>query len=323
MSAPRLRERLQARARAFAAIRSFFAARNVIEVATPAMSPTAATDPALVNVSCEVAALGGRQFLQTSPEHAMKRLLAAGSGDIWQLARVFRDGELGRWHQPEFLLLEWYRTGFDDFALMDEVFELLQSLAAAVPKQLGRLDLSYAQAIGAVFAVDVHRLDESGQRKLRQQLASADIDVPPELGPDALLDLALACCIVPRWPRETAVFLYDYPATQAALAALKPGDPTVAARFEVFINGVEIGNGFHELTDAAEQGARFEADLAARRRAGLPAVPVDEALLAALETGLPACAGVAIGLDRLLAVLADADRVAAVMDWPHRSPTNQ
>lgn len=299
MSTGALRERLAARARLLARIREFFAARDVVEVATPALSSAAVTDPAIASIACEVEVLGGRQYLHTSPEFAMKRLLAAGSGDIWQLARVFRDHELGRWHQPEFELLEWYREGFDDAALMDEVFELLTTLTATAGRELARLDLRYGEAFAAAFGIDAHAGEAAGAVALRAALAARGIDVPTALDWNGLLDLALSTVIVPAWPRDTAVFLYEYPAAQAALARLRPGPPPVAARFEVFIDGIELGNGYHELTDAAEQRARFEADLASRRAAGLPEAPIDEALLAALEEGLPDCAGVAIGLDRL------------------------
>lgn len=303
MSANSLRAALECRARIVAAIRNFFSERGVVEVATPALSPAAVTDPALASIACDVAALGGRHYLQTSPEFAMKRLLAAGSGDIWQLARVFRDHELGRWHRPEFELIEWYRIGFDDFALMDEVFALLESLAAMQGLALARRDLSYAEAFAESFGIDPHQPDAGANRRLARELGARGVEVPQGLAGDALLDLALGTVIAPGWPQGTAVFLYEYPASQAALAAIRPGPPPVAARFEVFLDGIELGNGFKELTDAAEQRRRFEADLAARRRAGLPEPPIDESLLAALEQGLPDCAGVAVGLDRLLSVL--------------------
>jgi lysyl-tRNA synthetase class 2 len=314
-----LRVRLKRQALIIAAIRRFFSERGLVEVSTPALSPAGVSDPALANIACEVAALGGRHFLQTSPEHAMKRLLAAGSGDIWQLARVFRDGELGRWHQPEFQLLEWYRLGYDELALMDEVFTLLTSLAEPAGITLARRDFSYAQAFGSVFGLDPHSLEPGVADSLSAQLQDRGIEVPPALEKDALLDLALSALIQPTWPQDTVVFLFDYPASQAALARLKPSSPPVAARFEVFVNGVELGNGFHELTDAAEQRRRFEADLRARLAAGLEALPIDEALLEALAAGLPDCAGVALGLDRVLAVLAKADALAAVVNWPHES----
>jgi elongation factor P--(R)-beta-lysine ligase len=312
-----VREQLIARAAAIAAIREFFAARNVVEVDTPALSEAAATDPALVSLSTEVRSLGGRRYLQTSPESAMKRLLAAGSGDIFQIARAYRDGELGRWHQPEFLLLEWYRTGFDELDLMDEVFALLELLLEPRWPDLKRLNLSYRDAFGSAFGVDPLRLDGAAERALTRALTDRGVDVPEMLRPDALLDLAIGTALAADWPTGTAVFLYDYPAAQAALAAIKPGDPPVAARFEVFVDGRELGNGFRELTDPAEQRRRFEAELAVRREAGEASPPIDEALLAALERGMPECAGVAIGLERVLALRLGADSLAPAVNFPH------
>ncbi len=313
-----LREQLERRAAALATIRRFFAAREVLEVETPALSTAAATDPMLESLSCELGSPAGRHYLQTSPEHAMKRLLAAGSGDIFQVARVYRGGELGRWHQPEFTLLEWYRIGFDEFDLMAEVHELLALLLAAPTGDLPRLDLRFADAFESAFSVDALNPDAAAHARLAEALESRDIDVPAGLDTDALLDLAISSALTTDWPRDTAVFLSDYPPSQAALAEIKPGDPPVAARFEVFVNGIELGNGFRELTDAAEQRRRFEADLVARRALGLPEPPMDRELLAALEQGLPECSGVAIGVDRVLALAGGADSLSAILNFPHQ-----
>ena len=313
-----LREKLEARAAALAAIRQFFADRDVLEVETPALSTAAATDPALTSLVCEAKLLARRFFLQTSPEHAMKRLISAGSGDVFQIARVYRDGEIGRWHQPEFTLLEWYRIGFDEFELMDEVYALLSRVLDSSIPDLARLNLSFREAFDDACGVDVLRLDTPSCHRLRAVLSDRAIDVPTELEPAALIDLALSSVVSADWPRNTAVFLYDYPANQAALATIKPGDPPVAARFEVFLNGIELGNGFNELTDAAEQKQRFESDLAARRAAGLAEPPIDDALIAALELGMPQCAGIAIGIDRLIALMTGAESLADVISFPHR-----
>jgi lysyl-tRNA synthetase class 2 len=320
MNPSALRGRLATRDRALARIRAFFADRGVFEVATPALSPAATTDPALASLKLDVQSLAGVHYLHTSPEYAMKRLLADGSGDIYQLARVFRDGELGRWHQPEFQLLEWYRLGFDEFDLMHEVYELLRVVLEPELPRLARLDLSYAQAFIATLAVDPLHFDAAGSARLTAALAERGIDVPAGLAHAELLDLALTTAIVPAWPQGTVVFLYDYPADQAALAAIKPGEPPVAARFEVFLNGLELGNGFRELTDATEQRQRFAADLSRRRAGGLPEPPIDEAFLAALEKGLPDCAGIALGVDRLIALLTGARTLADVVNLPHQQP---
>jgi len=318
MTTTSLRDRLHQRAQVLDRLRAFLAERDVLEVTTPALAAAGVTDPALHNVSTDIAALGRRMYLHTSPEFAMKRLLAAGSGDIWQLARVFRDGELGRWHQPEFQLLEWYRIGFDEHALMDEVANLIHALAGHAGDGFPRLTIAYAEAFTAAFDIDPHRLDAAAQQRLVEQLQHRGIEVPAGLDRDGLLDLALTTVIVPAWPRDTLVFLHAYPASQAALAQLNDADPPTAARFELFVNGIELANGFRELTDANEQRQRFARDLERRQALGLEVVPIDEALLAALDSGLPECAGVAVGFDRLLALLAGGDGLAAVIDWPHR-----
>jgi len=313
-----LRARLIAIAGIQAQIRAFFAARGVVEVRTPTLSRAATTDPALTSLAVDVESLGARHYLRTSPEHAMKRLLVAGSGDIYELASAYRDGELGRWHQPEFTLLEWYRLGFSEFDLMDEVHALLTEILAARLPALARRDLTYGDAFRDAFDIDAHAFDADESRRLVPALRQSGIEVPPDIDGGALLDLALAAAIVPRWPRDTAIYLYDYPADQAALAALKPGPPIVASRFEVFVNGLELANGFRELQDAVEQGRRFNSDLARRRERGLPEVPVDDALLTALAEGLPDCAGVALGVDRLTALALGADALDRVVSFPHR-----
>ncbi len=313
-----LRARLVQRADVYARIRRFFAERGVVEVQTPTLSAAAVTDPVLASLAVDTLSLGGRRFLRTSPEFAHKRLLAAGSGDIYELGRVFRDSELGRWHQPEFELLEWYREGFSDADLMDEVFELFRAVLEPALPALARLDVRYADAFARTFGIDALRLDGRAEAELRRGLAGRGIDAPDSVSGQALLDLALATALVREWPQRTAIFLHDYPAEQAALARIRPGTPPVAARFEVFVNGIELGNGFHELTDAIEQRARFERDLARRRELGLPEPPLDEAFLDALAQGLPDCAGVAIGVDRLIAVLAGAEALAEVVNLPHR-----
>jgi len=312
-----LRARLLQRAEVYACIRRFFAARGVVEVQTPTLSVAAVTDPALASLGVDVLSLGGRNYLRTSPEFAHKRLLAAGSGDIYELGRVYRDSELGRWHQPEFELLEWYREGFGDADLMNEVFELFRAVLEPTVGGLARLDVRYADAFARTFGIDAHRLDARAEAELHRGLARRGVEAPDGVSGQALLDLALATVLVREWPERTAIFLRDYPTEQASLARVRPGSPPVAARFEVFVNGIELGNGFHELGDAVEQRARFERDLARRRELGLPQPPLDEAFLEALETGLPDCAGVAVGVDRLIAVLAGANALADVVNLPH------
>lgn len=305
---PAARDALRRRAQLLAQVRDFFAARGVLEVETPALSAGAVSDPAIDSVAAELH-VGGekrRLYLHTSPEYAMKRLLAAGSGDIYQLCRVFRDGETGRWHRPEFTLLEWYRVGWDEHRLMDEVDALLEQLLGdAIARPAKRL--RYADAFADVLGV----APDAGTPALATALEAKGIDVPAGLPHDAVLDLALSCALAPAFDADALTFVYDFPASQAALAGIQHDDPTVAARFEVFHRGIELANGARELTDPVEQRRRFEADLAARRRRGRPTLPLDRDFMAALERGLPASAGVAVGFDRVVALALKADELPA------------
>jgi lysyl-tRNA synthetase class 2 len=305
---------LQLRAHILAQIRAYFSVRSVLEVDTPALSIAAATDPAIASYTTQRRALGPTcLYLHTSPEFAMKRLLAAGSGDIYQICRVFRDDELGRWHQPEFTMLEWYRIGWDEFALMDEIESLLVAILS-VRRRLGPTQrMTYRDAFERTLATT----PDAPAAQLEAALAARGIAVPPDLGHRGLADLALSFGVVPELPRDGLTFIYDYPADQAALARLKPQTPAVAARFEVFLDGIELANGFAELTDASEQRGRFEAECTDRRRAGVAATPIDERFLAALEHGLPECAGVALGLDRLVAIAAGLTGLDAAVSFAH------
>lgn len=310
---------LRRRAAMLRAVRAFFDARGVLEVETPALSTSAVTDPALESITASARSLGSRTlYLQTSPELAMKRLLAAGSGDIYQLCRVFRDDEVGRWHEPEFTLLEWYRVGWDEQRLMTEVAELIETAlaaaatAAAASTQRPVVRLRYAEAVDNVLGVP----PEAPTTELVRRLEAAGIEVPPGLGHDEVLDLAFGTVVVASFDARAVTFVYDYPATQAALARVKPTTPPVAARFEAFSGGIELANGFHELADAAEQRRRFGADLETRRAAGRHAPPLDEQFLRALSS-LPDCAGVALGFDRLVALATDQDTVAAAVGFAH------
>jgi lysyl-tRNA synthetase class 2 len=304
---------LRVRASVLARVRAYFAAHGVLEVDTPALSQAATPDPALHSIAAHVASLGRRLFLHTSPEFAMKRLLAAGSGDIFQIARVFRDDELGRWHQPEFTLLEWYRVGWDDHRLMQEVAALLPDILAPHYDVAGTIHLSYADAIAGALGVGAYEDAQS----IAEALSSRGVDVPVRTSRDALLDLAMSTLVTPRFPARQVTFVHDYPASQAALARIRGHDPRVAARFEVFLGPVEIGNGFHELRDADEQLARFERENAARRASGSEPMPIDSEFIEALRSGLPDCAGIAIGFDRLVAIAAGGDALAAGIAFAH------
>jgi lysyl-tRNA synthetase class 2 len=309
---------LRQRAAMLAAIRAFFFARGVLEVDTPALSNAGATDPAIESIVASVRSLGtAPHYLQTSPEFAMKRLLAAGSGDIYQLCRVFRDDELGRWHQPEFTMLEWYRVGWDEQRLMTEVAELIETaLHAAAPDAASAMRrvvrLTYAQAVNAVLGAPPNAPTAELVRRLTMQ----GVDVPQGLSHDAVLDLAFGTVVLASFDPRAVTLVYDYPASQAALARVKPTTPPVAARFEAFCGGVELANGFHELADAAEQRRRFVSDTATRRAAGLHAPPLDEDLLRALPS-LPDCAGVALGVDRLVALATSQNELKGVLAFAH------
>lgn len=242
----------------------------------------------------------------------MKRLLAAGSGDLWQIARVYRDGESGRHHNPEFTLIEWYRLGLDHHQLMDDVERLLTAMLPPhrVPERSERL--SYREAMHLFAGVDVF---QDSIMLLIGALQAANVDVPRGLenDRDAVLDLLMSTCVGPKLGHERLTFIYDYPASQAALARIRG---PVASRFEAYLDGIELANGFHELGDAREQRRRFEQDLASRRFRGLPAPPIDENFLAALEHGLPDCAGVALGFDRLVMCATGTRHINEVLAFP-------
>jgi lysyl-tRNA synthetase class 2 len=301
---------LARRAAMLAGAREFFAKHGVLEVETPILSSAAVSDPQIESLATRVAGVSGRSYLCTSPEYAMKRLLAAGSGDIYQICKVFRDEERGRWHNPEFTLIEWYRLGFDDASLMTEVETLVGCLLAPYRPLEPAERLSYSAALQRHAGVDAHGASE---RDLVESARRHGIVCDSELDRDAKLDLLMGLVVGPRLGVERPCFICDYPASQAALARLKPGLPPVAARFELYIDGVELANGFHELANAGEQRARFTQDLARRHARGQEEPPLDEHLLAALASGMPDCAGVALGFDRLVAIALGASGLADAM----------
>ncbi|MFZ5537656.1 MAG: EF-P lysine aminoacylase EpmA [Pseudomonadota bacterium] len=304
---------LTARARLLAKLRAFFAARGVLEVETPLLSRAASTDVHIESLRVRDAR-GELGFLHTSPEFFMKRLLAAGSGPIYQVCKVFRGGEIGRWHNPEFTLLEWYRPGFSLAALMDEVEDLVRALAQDMPSRPGTSRrIGYREAFIEHIGIDPWTADI---KTLIPCTMAHGLDVAEgeHFSQDDWLDLLFAGALAPRLPTDALTFIHDFPPSQAALAKRMMHDGVeVAARFELFWGGLELANGFDELQDANEQERRFAADNAERERRGLPAMPYDEHLLEALRAGLPASAGVAIGLDRLLARLLGAGRLDEVL----------
>ncbi|HEU4603210.1 MAG TPA: EF-P lysine aminoacylase EpmA [Steroidobacteraceae bacterium] len=301
---------LEVRAKMLRSIRDYFAATRALEVETPTLSATAVTDVHLASV--EARANNDRRYLITSPEYAMKRLLAAGCGDLWQIGRVYRDGEVGRWHNPEFTLIEWYRIGMDHHSLMSDVERLINAALPAA-KQFDRAErVTYRDAVQLHAGVDAL---EDPVAVLVARLESANIDVPRDLHADrdACLDLIMSTLVGPHLGHGRLTFIYDYPASQAALARIRG---PVASRFEAYLDGVELANGFHELANASEQRARFEADLEQRRKCSLPQMPVDERFLSALEHGLPECSGVALGFDRLVMCAVDAKHIHDVLTFP-------
>lgn len=303
---------LKLRAELLKKLRAFFESRGVLEVETPALSHAGATDRHLASFRVENPR-GGSLYLHTSPEFAMKRMLAAGVGDIFQLCKVFRSGESGRLHNPEFTLVEWYRCGFDVRQLMKEVAELVTLLVPAMVARPGYF--TYRHAFQRFAGFDPFTADKNTCMRALQT-AGRTLPMESALDLDGWLDLAAGELVYPQLGWGRLGFVYDYPANQAALARIRPGNPPLAERFEAFVNGVELANGFYELADAKEQRSRFEADGAYRREHALPEMPMDENLLAALTHGLPDCAGVALGFDRLVMLAASANSINEVIAFP-------
>jgi len=304
---------LRLRAQALRTTREFFFARNVLEVETPAMVNAPVSDVNLGSVRVEVPGRETPLFLHTSPEYAMKRLLAAGSGDIFQICRVYRGAERGRQHNPEFTMLEWYRLGFSLEDLMREVAELTHALLGA--PQLPVEFLSYRDAVRRHAGFDPLGTDNGGLLHAARELGLS-AEHARTAGRDELLDLVVGARVGPALGAKTLTFLHRYPASQAALARLDADDPRVALRFELYYRGVELANGYHELSSAAEQRMRFAADQKARTARDLPTFALDANLLAALDAGLPDCAGVALGFDRVLMLASGAASIDDVLAFP-------
>jgi len=312
-------EALRLRARLLAQAREFFAQRGILEVETPLLSRGVVVDRHLDPPVCRYgsAAGGGEKlYLQTSPEAAMKRLLASGMGAIYQVAHAFREGERGRLHNPEFTIIEWYRPGLNHHELMDEVGALVSLLLPEHSKDGGWEKLSYRQLFRDRLGIDPL---ECGAGELGQAAEKLGVELEGEFDwkdRDAWLDLLLSTRLQDDLGSERPVFVYDYPASQAALARLCPEEPRLAERFELYIAGIELCNGYHELLDAAEQRTRFEKANDQRRSDGREPLAPDERLLEALESGLPECSGVALGFDRLVMLALGADSIDEVLPFP-------
>jgi lysyl-tRNA synthetase class 2 len=306
-------ETLRSRARIIQTIRDFFIARDVLEVETPIMCHTSVTDPYIQSIPALFQAHPQEQeqryYLQTSPEYAMKRMLAEGSGSIFQISKVFRQGEIGNQHNPEFTMLEWYREKFDHHDLMNEMDELLQLVLNKPPAER----ITYAGLFKTHLDIDAH------QATLTELAACAKknhINVEGSITDhDTWLNLLMTHYIEERIGQDRPIFIYDYPTSQAALARIQPGNPPVASRFEVYYKGTELANGFHELQNVNEQRKRFENNLIAREQLSLNKLPIDEYFRAALAHGLPDCAGVALGIDRLVMLATDKEHIADVLSF--------
>ena len=305
-------EYLKYRAWLLAKIREFFAERKVLEVETPLMCSTTIPDPAISSITTNfnLVSKSKKFYLQTSPEFAMKRLLAAGSGSIYQICKAFRNDELGRWHNPEFTLLEWYRVDFDLKQLMQEVDMLLQTIVNAPPLCY----LTYTELFQKFFEIDPLQASISDLQKLAEQHQITVCWEASTTDYDTWLQLLLSHVIEPQLGHERPVAIYEFPASQAALSRLS-ADKKLAQRFEIYWRGIELANGFHELTDAGEQAARFQQDLSKRHALKLDDIPIDNHLLAALKSGLPDCSGVALGVDRLIMLAVQCEHLNQVLSF--------
>ena len=298
---------LKSRANLFFSIRKFFHEREILEVETPILGKTGVTD---AYIDCfEVDSAGETKYLQSSPEYFMKRLLASGSGSIYSLGKAFRAEEVGRYHQPEFTLLEWYRLDFNEHQLMKEVADLISSLGIDSEHQT----IKYLDVFEKATSLNPHKAPLKDLQKLASVASNTDF-----FGEDRnnCLNLIFSVCIEPKLPRGL-VFVYDYPECQSALAQLKkdPEGNHVARRFEAYLDQLELANGYVELNDPKEQMVRFSKDLIIREKLGKKIIPVDTDLLESMKFGLPVCAGVAIGVDRLLMKLLNLDQICEVIPF--------
>ena len=305
-------EALHARAALNRSVREFFIETNALEVELPILNHAPVADMNIEPIAVPASDAMPQLYLHTSPEYSMKRLLCAGSGDIYALGKVFRAGEAGGRHNPEFTMLEWYRLGMNHQALMHEVADLLDELFSdsEVDLEDAPLFLTYQQAVVRYAGLDPFVASDDDIKALGIELAGGDL----VLSRDGWLDMIMSHKVEKSLPKNQLVFIYNYPASQAALAKLNKDDhgQLIAERFEVYVNGLELANGYHELTNGLEQRARFEKELLGTGR------PMDERLLTAMtddKTGLPDCAGVAMGIDRILMLQLGVKSIAEVISF--------
>ncbi len=311
-------ELLRLRASVLSAIRFFFEQRSVLEVETPLLCHATGTDPQLDFFSSyyHCSPNNKEMFLQTSPEFAMKRLLAAGSGSIFQICKAFRNGESGGLHNPEFSILEWYRVGFSLEQLMDEVVELLSEVLTPYCHIGSVYRLSYRELFEQLTGLNPLIFCQKSYVRYAKKNAMSDAISICENDHAMWLDFIFSFKVQPFLSDHKISIIYGYPAIQSSLARINRENPLIADRFEVFINGVEIGNGFFELSDVVEQDRRFDQEISSRISKGLPAVEKDKLFLSALQSGLPDCSGIALGLDRLLMVIANVETLNDVLAFP-------
>jgi len=288
--------------------RTFFAERKVLEVETPYLSQAGNTDPYIESIQAD-----SNRYLHTSPEYPMKRLLAAGSGDIYQICKVWRAAESGSKHNPEFTLLEWYRVGFNYQQLMDEVSDLLHSVLTQLEKPAKTI--SYAEIFLEKFSINPHISNREGLITLvKREIPSLNCE---DLNQQALLDALLSHCIEPEFDDDCLTFIYDYPASQSALAQLRTEENyAVAERFEVYLGNLELGNGYQEEVDGSRNKNILNDENKARANLGLEAIKVDNLFIQACESGIPKAAGVAIGLDRVLMGITGEKSIQKVINFP-------
>ncbi|OBY51896.1 elongation factor P--(R)-beta-lysine ligase [Aggregatibacter aphrophilus] len=303
---------LLTRAKLLAEIRRFFTDRGLLEVETPVLSEFGVTDVHLATFSTEFISPFGEQsktlWLSTSPEYHMKRLLAAGSGPIFQIGKVFRNEEAGNRHNPEFTMLEWYRPHFDMYRLINEVDDLLQQILECPPAESMSYQFAFQQYVGLdPLSADLSELVEKAEK---HQLMGAENE-----SRDTLLQFLFSTVVEPQIGQEAPVVVYHFPASQAALAQISSEDLRVAERFEFYYKGLELANGFHELSDAREQLRRFQQDNLQREKMGLPVRVIDTRLLAALQAGIPNCSGVALGVDRVLMIAMGTESIKEVISF--------
>ncbi|HDR0619156.1 TPA: elongation factor P--(R)-beta-lysine ligase [Pasteurella multocida] len=303
-------ENLLARAKIIAEIRRFFTDRGLLEVETPVLSEFGVTDVHLSTFNTDfispMAEKSKTLWLSTSPEYHMKRLLAAGSGPIFQLCHVFRNEEAGQHHNPEFTMLEWYRPHFDMYRLINEVDDLLQQILDCKPTE----SLSYQFVFQEYVGLDPLSAEKT---ELVAKAKQYHLQQAEQQDRDTLLQFLFSTVVEPNIGKENPVAVYHFPATQAALAQISSEDHRVAERFEFYYKGLELANGFHELTDVNEQLHRFEQDNVQRQKMGLPQRQIDKRLLGALQAGVPNCSGIALGVDRLLMIALGANAIHEVM----------